>query len=236
MNVPGQTPQGKAPSAPMPLARPARLRSAPCHRLESVAFQILEDAGSSDFRRHLKYSPLAIVEKVVFRRQSVASCGRAPSYLWMTLQLDEDGVPRPEIDFGHMPFSVNSAPTIHKWGPLKGQPDKSRRSLRVNMPAHECETLGVWTLLTGDALFAPERGANDFMLATGLTIGTPFLARVYVLYSSSEDGEVDCDIETDILFIDSAPAHAFLPIALDDTMATAIGGRAGSPAKWSIAP
>ena len=214
---------------PTHLARPARLKGTPCDRLDGVVLGILKDAAHYDFHRHLKYSVPAVIEKVVFRRQSVASCGSAPSYLWMTLDLDEDGVPYPDIDLGSMPHEVLCPPPIHKWGALKGQPDTTRRRWRISMPRHEHMELGSWALL--------EDGVkpHDFVLTSAIPIGTMFLTRVSILYSTSYEGEVDCDIETDILFIDSAPERAYLPIPVSDDLAAAIGARPRGATQWSIA-
>ncbi len=218
----------------LPLSRPARRPCAPCDRLEGVAFEILQDAAENDFRRHLKYSPMAVIEKVVSRRESVASCGSTPSYLWARLELDEDGEPEPVIDLGHMPYSVLCAPPIYKYGPHKGTPDRSRRSWRVSLPGHEASESGPWTLLIGDSHIRPQ-DARDFPLLRAIPIGTRFLIRVAIIYSTSFEGEVDCSIEPSILYIDPAPAVTFLPIALDDETATAIGSRPARPALWRIA-
>lgn len=234
MNVPGQTPGGKAPSAPLPLARPPRLRSAPCRRLESVAYQILEDAAHYDFRRHLKYSPLAVIEKVVVRRQSVASCGSSPSYLWATLALDEDGEPYPDIDVGQMPYSVLCPPRLHTYGSLKGTPNLNSRYWRTSMPGYEAAENGPWTLLTGDSYTSREE-ARQFPLVHAIPIGTRFLLRVCIIHTSF-DGECDASIEPTILFIDPAPADVYLPVAIDDETAAAIGGNRHAISKWSIAP
>ncbi|MCB1533410.1 MAG: hypothetical protein KDJ44_01470 [Rhodoblastus sp.] len=220
---------GAAP--PLHLARPPRAKRAPCDRVEGVVFDILRDASRHDFRRDLKYSVPAVIEKVIFRRQSVASCGRAPSYLWITLDLDEDGAPWPDTDYGAMPHEVLCPPALHKWGKLKGQPDFARRRWRISMPAHEGSEMGPWSIVSSDH----DHGrAHDFALHTGISIGTRFLLRVAIAYSTSYEGETDCDITSSILFVDSAPEYAHLPVRLDDEIAAAIGGRLPNKSKWSV--
>jgi len=218
----------------MHLSRPARLPHTPCDRIEGVAYQILQDAAECDFRRHLKYSPLAVIEKVVHRRQSVASCGSTPSYLWGRLDLDEDGEPYPDIDLGRMPYSVLGAPRLHKYGALKGTPDHSRRSWRVSLPGHEVSESGPWTLLIGDSYIRRDE-ARDFPLIRAIPLGTRFLLRVAIIYSSSWEGEVDCSIEPSILYVEPAPAVTYLPVAIDDQTASAIGARQNQQVTWKIA-
>jgi hypothetical protein len=175
------------------------VRSKPDPDLLAVVPTILRAAAAhpARFRAGLKYSLPAVVEKVVFRRESVAACVTGvTSYIWGSVALD-GGEPVVELDFGRLPMDVEDVGS------------KGRR-YRINWPQWEAvEGPGVGYLLGIE-------NCEDWMLRTGLALGQPFLLGMTGWATGGEDP--DCGTDVEMLYRDPTwarpPGSIYLPIPL----------------------
>lgn len=176
----------------------------------SVISQIIADCNEHDMRAATKYDPRQIIEKVWYRRESVASHGDdVPSYVWWTLKLDENACPVPDVDYGMLPNGVRIGGTDRSW---------RSREYRHAWPRGESEHLGDWHVVLG----THDKARNsefyddpwDFVLQQGMAVGQHFLTRCYGHYyrSSYEYDEWDVDWTAEIIYADESPNHILVPV------------------------
>jgi len=178
----------------------------------AVIAQILADCNGHDMRQATRYDPRQIIEKVWYRRESVASHGDdVPSYVWWTLKLDEDACPVPDVDYGLLPNGVRM-----------GRKDRSRgvNDYRHSWPRAESEHLGDWHVVLG--ISDLRRGSDfhgdpwDYVLQRGMAVGQHFLTRCSGHYerTSYEYDEWDVVWDAEVIYADEAPNHLLVPVEM----------------------
>jgi hypothetical protein len=174
--------------------------------LGAVALRIIEDYQPKvnkhgrvfeQARAHTRYTLPQILEKVVERRESVATChDDSPSYIWWKMGLNQYDEIAPIPDLGKL-SEVKRADF-----------DKSRR-LRINWPKSQMENDGPWSLCLDDEVRTYDRGEGQgpqselyLMMTYGLSFGPRILTRCVGEWhrSSYECEEYDSTWEAEVIY------------------------------------
>ncbi|CTQ45726.1 hypothetical protein [Roseibium aggregatum] len=169
-------------------------------RLSDVARRILEQ--SAYIPGATRYTPAQVIEKVIYRQESVASSSSScPSWLWCEA-ISDQGEPSIDGDLGKLPYML---------------PIGDGRRYAVNLPAYEAAEGpdGLLGLIGGDCRYGIDFPAINFMLEHGISIGERFLVEVSISYSQDYYGECDCDISSEVIYKEPNCGFIILPIPSD---------------------
>jgi hypothetical protein len=181
--------------------------------LGAAALRIIEDyqpkvnkAGRvfEQARAHTRYPLPLMLEKVINRRESVATYSdNSPSYIWWTMGLTKYNELAPIPDLGKLPESVRQRDYA-----------KSHR-LRVSWPKSQMDNDGPWKLCLDDEVYSYDRGEGlgpqselYLMMVYGVSFGQRILTRCSgeTYRSSYECEEYDSTWDAEVIYAEAARA------------------------------
>jgi hypothetical protein len=169
--------------------------------LGAVALELIEHNVSGKLRRETKHNLNQAIEKVVWRKQTLAAMGSGTSYVWWWFHFDcgELSLEVFPADLSEVPYGDRG----HRFVPLNSENFDAERFLAdwEHSHDHDCDTI---------------LPLETTMIKMGIQPYQKCLTAYTETWSSDYYGESDCDIDARLLYVEPMHCNAvYLPIVID---------------------